>query len=98
MARRAKAVVARAFPHLGKHSQRYIELSPFFYVGSTKVGGMGDVSLRGGEAGFVLAFASANIALPDRPCNNRLDTLTNIVGHFAVGMLFFLSESWTCCT
>ena len=43
----AKAVVAKTFPHLDPHSRRYLELSPFFCLGSSQEGGMGDVSPRG---------------------------------------------------
>jgi PPOX class probable FMN-dependent enzyme len=86
----AKAVREKSFPHLGKHSRRYLELSPFFCIGSAGAGGMGDVSPRGGEPGFVHAIDDTHIAFPDRPGNNRLDTLSNIVDNPAVGMLFFL--------
>ncbi|HJT14489.1 MAG TPA: pyridoxamine 5'-phosphate oxidase family protein [Dongiaceae bacterium] len=45
---------------------------------------------KGGEPGFVHAIDDTHIAFPDRPGNNRLDTLTNIVRQPAVGLLFFL--------
>lgn len=80
----------KSFPHLDAHSRRYIELSPFFCIGSSNSAGMGDVSPRGGEPGFVHAIDDTHIAFPDRPGNNRLDTLVNIVDQPAVGLLFFL--------
>jgi hypothetical protein len=86
----AKPVREKAFPHLDKHSRRYLELSPFFCIGSSQPDGLGDVSSRGGEPGFVHALDDTHIAFPDRPGNNRLDTLLNILHRPAVGLLFFL--------
>ncbi len=86
----AKLVLEKSFPRLDKHSRRFIELSPFFCIGSSRPDGLGDVSPRGGEPGFVHALDDTHIAFPDRPGNNRLDTLTNIVHQPAVALLFFL--------
>ena len=86
----AKAVREKVFPQIDKHSRRFLELSPFFCIGSAQPNGMGDVSPRGGEPGFVHALDDTHIAFPDRPGNNRLDTLTNILHQPAVGLLFFL--------
>ncbi len=86
----AKPVREKTFPHLDKHSRRYLELSPFFCIGSNQPDGLGDVSPRGGEPGFVHALDDMHIAFPDRPGNNRLDTLLNILHRPAVGLLFFL--------
>jgi hypothetical protein len=72
------------------HSRRFIELSPFLCIGSSRPDGLADVSPRGGEPGFVQVLDERRLALPDRPGNNRLDTLTNIAHAPAVGLLFFL--------
>jgi PPOX class probable FMN-dependent enzyme len=85
-----KAVREKSFPHLDKHSRRFIELSPFFCIGSSQPNGLADVSPRGGEPGFVHALDDTHVAFPDRPGNNRLDTLANILHQPAVGLLFFL--------
>ena len=89
----AKAVVAKTFSHLDPHSRHYLELSPFFCLGSggsSQTGGMGDVSPRAAEPGFVHVLDDTHIAFPDRPGNNRLDMLTNLIHEPAVGLLFFL--------
>lgn len=86
----AKAIVEKSFPHLDQHSRRFIELSPFFCIGSSRADGLGDVSPRGGEPGFVHVVDDKHVAFPDRPGNNRLDTLSNIMHNAAVGLLFFL--------
>lgn len=86
----AKPVLDKVFPGLDKHSRRFIELSPFFCIGSSRPDGPGDVSPRGGEPGFVHVLDDTHIGFPDRPGNNRLDTLTNIAHQPAVALLFFL--------
>jgi PPOX class probable FMN-dependent enzyme len=86
----AKQVLEKAFPRLDRHGRRFLELSPFFCIGSTRPDGMGDVSPRGGEAGFVHALSDTELAFPDRPGNNRLDTLSNIVREPGVGMVFLI--------
>ena len=72
------------------HSRRFIELSPFLCIGSSRPDGTADVSPRGGEPGFVHVLDETTLAMPDRPGNNRLDTLTNLVHQPAVGLLFFI--------
>ena len=89
-AKPATAVREKVLPRLDKHSRRFLELSPFFCIGSTQPDGLGDVSPRGGEPGFVHPLDDTHIAFPDRPGNNRLDTLTNMLHQPAVGLLFFL--------
>lgn len=48
-AKPSKPVLDKCFPFLDKHSRRFIELSPFFCIGSTQPNGLGDVSPRGGS-------------------------------------------------
>ena len=48
------------------------------------------MSPRGDAPGFVRVLDDRTIAIPDRPGNNRLDTLSNIVSDAEVGLLFFI--------
>lgn len=80
----------KAFPCIDKHARRFIELSPFFCIGSVGPDQLADVSPRGGEPGFVHVLDETHIAFPDRPGNNRLDTLSNVMHSPAVGLLFFI--------
>ena len=75
---------------LDLHCQHFIELSPFACLGTSAPNGLGDVTPRGGEPGFVHVLNSAYLAMPDRPGNNRLDSLTNILKNPGVGLLFFI--------
>jgi PPOX class probable FMN-dependent enzyme len=81
--------VAKTHPRLDRHARRFIELSPFLCMGSSG-SGLGDVTPRGGEPGFVHVLDETCLAIPDRPGNNRLDALNNIIRNPAVGLLFFI--------
>lgn len=85
-----KGAVAKEIARIDGHCRRFIELSPFVCVGTMSEDGRADVSPRGGEAGFVHVLDAAHLAIPDRPGNNRLDSLTNIIGNPSVGLLFFV--------
>lgn len=75
---------------LHRHHRRFIELSPFVTISSTGPDGRGDVSPRGEKPGFVHILDDKTIAIPDRPGNNRLDTLSNVVTNPNVGLMFLL--------
>ncbi|WP_029146789.1 pyridoxamine 5'-phosphate oxidase family protein [Methylophilus sp. 5] len=86
----ATAIRDKALPTLDKHSKHFISLSPFCCISTQGQEGLGDVSPRGGEPGFVHVLDETHIAFPDRPGNNRLDTLVNLINTPGIGMLFFL--------
>jgi PPOX class probable FMN-dependent enzyme len=75
---------------LGVHAQAFIRRSPFLCLGTQDLGGRADVSPRGDPPGFVRILDSTTLAIPDRPGNNRLDSLSNILANPAVGLLFMI--------
>jgi len=75
---------------LGPHAQAFIRRSPFLCLGTQDRKGRADVSPRGDPPGFVRILDSSTLAIPDRPGNNRLDSLSNIIEHPAVGLLFLV--------
>jgi PPOX class probable FMN-dependent enzyme len=81
--------VAKEIKLLDRHCRRFVELSPFLVLATSGAGG-GDVSPRGGPAGFVKALDSASLIIPDFPGNNRLDSLENILEDGRVGLLFLV--------
>lgn len=83
--------VAKALDRIDPHGRRFIELSPFLVIGSVSEAGV-DVSPRGGGAGFVqVSEDGLSVFMPDRPGNNRLDTLKNIAaGSGEVGLMFMI--------
>jgi uncharacterized protein len=75
---------------LDKHAQAFIRRSPFICIGTQSLDGMADVSPRGDPVGFVKILDQHTLAIPDRPGNNRLDTLVNILANPSVGLLIII--------
>jgi PPOX class probable FMN-dependent enzyme len=80
----------KSMPSLDKHALEFIRRAPFLCLGTQSLDGKGDVSPRGDPVGFVKILDSKTLAIPDRPGNNRLDSLSNIVANPSVGLLFFI--------
>ncbi len=75
---------------LDSHAQAFIRRSPFMCLGTQNSSGRADVSPRGDPAGFVNIIDERTLAIPDRPGNNRLDSLSNIIANPNVGLLFII--------
>jgi uncharacterized protein len=86
----SRGAVAKEIDRIDAHSRRFIALSPFVCVGTMSTDGHADVSPRGGEPGFVHVLDDGRLAIPDRPGNNRLDSMTNMLANPSVGLLFFI--------
>jgi uncharacterized protein len=82
--------VLKQLDRLDGHCRNFIAHSPFAVIASTRPGKGADVSPRGDAPGFVQVLDDHTIAIPDRPGNNRLDTMSNIVADAEVGLLFFI--------
>jgi uncharacterized protein len=82
--------VLKQLDHLDAHCRNFLAHSPFAVIGSTRSGCGTDVSPRGDAPGFARVLDDHTIAIPDRPGNNRLDTMSNIVAEAEVGLLFFI--------
>ena len=80
----------RSRASLDKHAQAFIRRSPFLCIGTQNLDGKADVSPRGDPVGFVKILDQHTLAIPDRPGNNRLDTLVNILANPSVGLLFII--------
>ena len=82
--------IHKSQPVLDKYAQEFIRRSPFLCLGTQDRQGRADVSPRGDPAGFVKILDDRTLAIPDRPGNNRLDSLVNILSNPAVGLLFVI--------
>ena len=82
--------VRKVLPELDKHSRYFIELSPFLVLSTVRADGYCDASPRGDAPGFMRILDDNNLFLPDRPGNNRLDSLTNILKNPGIGVLFMI--------
>ena len=75
---------------LDRHCRRFVELSPLVILASSSPAGGADASPRGGAPGFVRVLDERTLAIPDRPGNNRIDSLANILACPEVGLLFLV--------
>jgi uncharacterized protein len=69
--------------------QKLIEASPFAVLASCGADGL-DCSPRGDPPGFVRVQDERTLLIPDRPGNNRIDSLRNIVRDPRVALLFLI--------
>jgi len=75
---------------IDKYARTFIEHSPFLCIGTADAEGNADVSPRGDPMGFVRVIDGRTIIIPDRPGNNRADTMQNILANPNVGILFLI--------
>lgn len=80
----------KVIPRLDEHCVRFVRLSPFCIVGTADSEGRPDVSPRGGLPGFVQVMDSQTLVLPDRPGNNRLDSLSNLINNRSIVLMFLV--------
>ncbi|MFT5392072.1 MAG: putative pyridoxine 5'-phosphate oxidase superfamily flavin-nucleotide-binding protein [Gammaproteobacteria bacterium] len=67
--------VRKEIDRLDEHCRDFLALSPFMVIGSTNAQGHGDLSPKGDKPGFVQVLDDTHLLIPDRPGNNRLDTM-----------------------
>jgi PPOX class probable FMN-dependent enzyme len=75
---------------LDRHCRHFISMSPFLTMATSGADGRLDCSPRGDAPGFVHVVDDATLLIPDRRGNNRVDSLTNVVEHGRVGLLFLV--------
>ena len=73
--------------HVNADYRRFIESSPFVVLATGGPEGL-DCSPRGDAPGFVRIVDERTLALPDRPGNNRVDSLRNVIASAQVALLF----------
>ncbi len=82
--------VRKELDRLDRHCRRFIALSPFLVMATADGDGRLDATPRGGDPGFVEVADDRTLLLPDRPGNNRLDSLANLTERPDVGLLFMI--------
>jgi uncharacterized protein len=80
----------KSLSRLDHYAREYIARSPFLCIATAGAGGRADVSPRGDQPGFVQVLDDYALAIPDRPGNNRLDTMENILANPNVGLIFMI--------
>lgn len=64
---------------LDRHDRRFIGLSPFLVLATADADGLLDVSPRGDLPGYLRVLDDTHVVLPDRPGNNRIDSMRNLL-------------------
>jgi uncharacterized protein len=82
--------VRKTIPRIDRHARDFIARSPFLCIATSNAQGRADVSPRGDPAGFVQVLDDHHLAIPDRPGNNRLDTMVNILENPNIGLIFMI--------
>ncbi|MFP6847815.1 MAG: pyridoxamine 5'-phosphate oxidase family protein [Pseudomonas sp.] len=75
--------------YLSEPYQALVAASPFVILGTHGQDGL-DCSPRGDAPGFVRVLDDRTLLLPDRPGNNRIDSLRNIIHDPHVALLFLI--------
>ena len=80
---------AKVIDRLDRHCRQFIASSSFMVL-ATSDGQALDVSPKGDPAGFVQVEDDHHLIVPDRPGNNRIDGLLNLLRSPAVALIFFI--------
>jgi hypothetical protein len=96
MAMPAEAALRKELSRLDEHCRWFIERAPFVFIATSGADGRCDVSPKGDVPGFVQVLDDETLVLPDRPGNNRADSITNILQNPHIGMIFVVpGADWT---
>jgi len=82
--------VKKDIGRIDQHMAKFISLAPLCLVSTADKSGKQDVGPRGDPPGAFKVLDEHTIAFADRPGNNRLDTLTNLVENPEIALLFLL--------
>ena len=80
---------AKILEKLDKHCVSFIENSSFVIIGTQNNQSI-DLSPKGDPFGFVKVMSDDLLEIPDRPGNNRIDGLLNIVRNNFISLLFLI--------
>jgi len=86
----SKGAALKDIGRIDVHMRRFIALSPLCLVATADAQGKQDVTPRGDPPGAFKVLDEHTLALADRPGNNRLDTLKNILENPEIALIFLL--------
>ncbi|MGH6900467.1 MAG: MSMEG_1061 family FMN-dependent PPOX-type flavoprotein [Geminicoccaceae bacterium] len=86
----SRLATLKQLDRLDPNCRRFIALSAFLCLATARPDGLADNSPRGDAPGFVHVLDERTLLIPDRPGNNRLDSMSNIVHSPNVGLLFLI--------
>ena len=85
----SERAAAKVIDRLDRHCREFIANSPFMLL-ATSDGTTLDVSPKGDPTGFVQVEDDHHLIVPDRPGNNRIDGLLNIIACPQVALIFLV--------
>jgi uncharacterized protein len=86
------AVADKATDHVTEVGRAFIAASPFLVLATSDGTGI-DCSPKGDAPGFVQLLDDRTLLIPDRPGNNRIDGMKNLLLNPKVGMIFMVPGS-----
>lgn len=91
-----EAAIRKQIARLDEHCRAFIARSPFVFLATSNAAGDCDVSPKGDAPGFVQVLDDETLVIPDRPGNQRADSLRNILENPRAGLLFVIpGVEWT---
>jgi PPOX class probable FMN-dependent enzyme len=85
-----EGAAGKTMRRIERYAQQFIDLSPFCCLATSDGKGNADVTPRGDKPGFVRVIDERTLLIPERPGNNRMDSLRNIIQHPSLGLLFLI--------
>src|SRR5438045_958743 len=83
---------AKVKDHITEIGRAFIAASPFLVL-ATSNGSALDCSPKGEAPGFVQLLGDRTLLIPDRPGNNRIDGIKNLLAHPKIGIIFMVPGS-----
>ncbi len=88
--------LAKEIDFVDEHAHAFIARSPFALIATAGADGRCDVSPKGDVPGFVQVLDEHTLVIPDRPGNQRADSLQNMLANPHIGMLMIIpGVEWT---
>lgn len=84
------AVVDKTLSRLDRHCIAFISRAPFVLISTADANGRMDISPKGDAPGFVAVLDEHTLLIPDRPGNQRFDTLCNLFQNPRIGLIFLI--------
>jgi len=85
----ADGVLRKVTDYVPEPGRKFIAASPFLILSTATAEGI-DCSPKGDAPGFVQLLDDRTVLIPDRPGNNRIDGMKNIIANPQVGIIFMV--------
>ena len=85
-----EGAAGKTMHRIERYARQFIGLSPFCTLATSDGEGHADVTPRGDKPGFVRVLDDHTLLIPERPGNNRMDSIRNIIQHPSLGLLFLI--------